>query len=268
MKREDEKSGGVSPAGFGQRERDSLLQSRMRDLAERARREGIALTAFLTPAEQTAARKTLAGSGLEITAMGGVPEAERCRLALYTDWVSQEELEADRHLCAVRFSYWREDRLGHRDILGALMALGIKRETVGEIIAPGPPPAFLIAMPSIAPFLCAEFQKAGRVVLHPEIVKLEEVESPEKKVKTLSATVASLRLDAVVSESYRLSRAKAADAIRAGKVSLNWEECENPSKEVREGDVLTLRGEGRAKLKEVGGNSRKGRIRIVIERPQ
>lgn len=97
-------------------------------------------------------------------------------------------------------------------------------------------------------------------------IPLSELAPAPNQVKVIHDTVSTLRLDAVLSSGFSLARAKAADAVTGGRVSLNHRECLKPDKLVAQGDVLTCRGLGKCVLKTVGGQSRKGRIIIEIER--
>ena len=94
----------------------------------------------------------------------------------------------------------------------------------------------------------------------------EDLEVPQAQVKTVRDTVSSLRLDAVAASAFGLSRGRAAELIAAGRVNLDHAACLKPDKQVVQGAVLTARGLGKAKLIEVGGLTKKGRVGIVIER--
>ena len=89
---------------------------------------------------------------------------------------------------------------------------------------------------------------------------------PEARVDYIRDSVSSIRLDSIVSSAFRLSRGKAAEAIRKGLVSVDHAECLKPDAAVPEGSSIVLKGKGKAVLEETGGESRKGRIRIVIKR--
>ena len=97
-------------------------------------------------------------------------------------------------------------------------------------------------------------------------ISLEVVSPPPVQVRIIRDTVSSLRLDAVASSGFSMSRGKAADLISSGKVQLNHQECLKPDRPVNEGDTLSCRGFGKCVVKEVGGPSKKGRIMIVLER--
>ena len=85
-------------------------------------------------------------------------------------------------------------------------------------------------------------------------------------VLSLLFGIATGTLDAVAAAAFSISRGKAAELIAAGRVNLDHVPCLKPDKPVAEGAVLTARGFGKAKLKEVGGLSKKGRTGITIER--
>ena len=117
---------------------------------------------------------------------------------------------------------------------------------------------------SVAPALL-ELEQVGRTGVKAAAVELTAVPVPERKVRPVTFTVQSARLDAVVSGMFRLSRTSAAAQIRAGAVHLNYTECLRPDAPVAPGDVLSLRGAGKGSVTEVGGMSRKGRQFVTAE---
>ncbi|MBQ4596166.1 MAG: RNA-binding protein, partial [Firmicutes bacterium] len=173
---------------------------------------------------------------------------------------------SDCPLCVIRIKTPAGGRkLTHRDYLGSLTGLGLKREMTGDILTVENG-ADIIVLEEVKDFILLNYSKAGRTNLTPEAVPLTELCIPESKTVMARDTVASLRLDNVISSAFQLSRAKAADAIRAGIVFVNSMQCEKPDMQVEEGAKLVLRGKGKAYLREVGGRTRKDRITIVIER--
>jgi RNA-binding protein YlmH len=242
-------------------QRDVLLEH-LEDLAERAVRTGFSVSRFLTPAEaQNADRRFARRRDVALSFEGGFEEAERVR-AVFTR-PDAAGYERGGLFSALKIE-WREgDDLGHRDVLGALMALGVERDTLGDIVCEGCR-AVLVCLPEMGGFIAENFTKAGRagVVITP--ISLEElpVRRTEPVVKT--GTVASLRLDAVLSIALGLSREKASALVKAERVSVNHQLCAKPDKELAEGAVLSVRGFGRVRLLEVGGTSKKGRIFIKV----
>ena len=165
----------------------------------------------------------------------------------------------------VRASFYEEDSLTHRDILGSLMALGVTRETLGDILV-SPRWADVLATGPAAELLLSEWTAAGRVRLHTASLPLEDLIPPEEKVKHIRDTVSSLRLDSVLASGFSLSRGKAAEAVTSGKVQVNWTDCQKPDRPVSQGDTLTLRGLGKCVLEEVGNQTKKGRVFITLKR--
>lgn len=223
-----------------------------------------AASGFLSGREQMLVQQIL--HGMQIRFFGGREGAERavcCYVPEYLDdtWLFGE----DGPVAAVRASFFEQDKLTHRDFLGSLMGCGIKRETVGDIYVSEGKCDFLVTR-EILPYVLQNLESAGRTKLHLEQIPLSELYAPQAKTKTVRDTVSSLRLDGVVSAGFSISRGKAADAIAAGKVEVNFTTCTKADKTVAEGDSISLRGLGKMRLTEVGGNTKKGRISIVIDR--
>ena len=221
-------------------------------------------TNFLSGREQLLVRQILTNEGIRF--FGGREGAERavcCCLPEYLDddWLFGE----DSPVAAVRATFFEQDRLSHRDFLGSLMGCGIKRETVGDIYVSEGQCDFFVTR-EILPYVLQNLESAGRTKLHLREIPLAEVIAPQAKTKTIRDTVSSLRLDGVVSSGFSVSRGKAADAIAAGRVEVNFTPCLKPDKVVAQGDTISLRGLGKMRLTEVGGNTKKGRISIVIDR--
>ena len=240
----------------------NVLLARMDDLAGKAAKTGCAASKFLTPAQaQSVTEYFTRRRDVLLTLEGGFEGAERTR-AVFTnpDWGGYDRTEL---LTALKVTHRPQDTLGHRDILGALMALGIERETLGDIIIDQPLAVF-VCLPELGGYIAENLTQAGRVGVSVCTIDLTELPTLEEELTLKTDTVASLRLDAVLSAAFGLPRAKAAELIAAGRVSLNHQICQHPAKEAGESALLSVRGLGRAKLLEVGGVSRKGRMFIKI----
>lgn len=202
------------------------------------------------------------GSDVRLEFYGGYDDAERTVAAFLPDYAQV----SDCPLCVIRIKTPAGGRkLTHRDYLGSLTGLGLKREMTGDILTVENG-ADIIVLEEVKNFILLNYSKAGRASLTPEAVELSELIIPEKKTVLVKDTVASLRLDNIISSAFQLSRAKAADAIRTGIVFVNSMQCEKPDMQVDEGAKLVLRGKGKAYLREVGGRTRKDRIAILVER--
>lgn len=200
---------------------------------------------------------------LSWTFFGGYEEAERTIALFLPDYASVSESHPLTVIRAAASSGSR--KLTHRDYLGSLTGLGIKREMIGDILT-YESGADIIVLEEICDFLLYHYDKAGRTSLRLEAVPLSQLRVPEVRTVQQKDTVASLRLDNVISSAFSLSRAKAAEAIRSGLVFVNSMQVEKTDAQVKEGDKLVLRGKGKAFLREVGQRTRKDRIFIVTER--
>ena len=244
---------------------ERLLLGRVWDKYEQCRRRNLPEgTGFLSPAEQAAAQRLL--NALSVTEgyafWGGYDGAQRRQLWFLPEWQEAPEEDAVR---VVRASFYEEDALTHRDLLGSLTALGLTRETLGDILV-FPRWADVLATAPAAELLLSDWTDAGRVRLHPVPLPLAQLTPPQEKTKEIRDTVSSLRLDAVCSTGFRMARGKAADLISSGHVQVNWRPCTKADKLLTEGDTVSARGFGKFQLAAVGGVTKKGRTAIVVKR--
>lgn len=252
-------------AKCAQERSDQLLLARIWDKYEQTERKNVpSATVFLSPRERQLAQAMLNAAGVREGYFfdGGYEEAERSILIFLPDWA--EEPTGDE-LVFLRAAFHGEESLTHRDILGSLMGLGVTRERVGDILV-SPHSADIVAAPSLREFFLREWAQAGRVKLTVTEIERSELCIPQAQVKVIRDTVSSLRLDAVAATAFSMSRGRAAELIAAGKVNLDHVPCLKGDKLVEEGAVVTARGLGKAKLVQVGGLSKKGRIGITVER--
>ncbi|UUZ85575.1 YlmH/Sll1252 family protein [Paenibacillus sp. P26] len=153
--------------------------------------------------------------------------------------------------------------LDHGDYMGAILGLGIKREKIGDIYVREDGRHVLVAS-EIADFIRLHLNQVHRVHVQTEVLPLDKLEPAGQKLEEMNLTVASLRLDGIVSDVYRLSRAKVLIPIKAGRCKVNWKQEEDPSKSLKEGDVVSLKGFGRFKVLELEGQTKKGRFRLKV----
>ena len=237
---------------------ERLLLGRVWDKYEQCRRRNLPEgTGFLSPAEQAAAQRLLNALSVSegYTFWGGYDGAQRRQLWFLPDWQEAPEEDAVR---VVRASFYEEDALTHRDLLGSLMALGLTRETLGDILV-FPRWADVLATAPAAELLLSDWTDAGRVRLHTAPLPLAQLTPPQEKTKEIRDTVSSLRLDAVLSAMLHVSRGTAAELIEAGRVEINHLPVEKPHAPVYEQDVFTVRGKGRFRLTALPGKSKKDR---------
>ena len=199
-------------------------------------------------------------------AFGGYPEAERQMLVYLPEYLDESTLTCeDSPVVCLRATFYEGDSPSHRDFLGALMGAGIARETVGDICVSKGSCDFFVT-DEIAPYILQNFTGAGRTKLHLEVIPLSQVIIPEPETKQIKDTLASVRLDSVIATGFRIGRSLAAQYVTAGKASINGLPCEKPDKNVEEGAKISVRGLGKIKLTAVNGQTKKGRISVVIDR--
>ena len=248
---------------------ERLLLARVLDKLELARDRGVpSHTGFLSPHERAVVEGLIRAEGWpRHLFFGGFADAERTVCAFLPDWLEEEDWLAGQEYNPIRAlrCTWTGGSLTHRDFLGSILGLGLDREKVGDLLV-GDGVCDVLVLEDVADFLLLHLEQAGRVHLKVSAISLEMVSPPPVQVRTIRDTVSSLRLDAVASSGFSISRGKAADLISSGKVQLNHQECLKPDRPVNEGDTLSCRGFGKCMVKEVGGPSKKGRIMIVLER--
>ncbi len=246
-------------------EQEAILLARVYERMAGAARRGIpAASCFLSPHEQALCEQLL--RGMDVRFFGGTEDAERRVCVFLPEYLEESWLSTDdAPVAAVRASFYEKDALSHRDILGGLMGCGIKRETVGDIyVSQGRCECFLLR--EIVPYVLQNFTGAGRTKLRLETIPLSSVAPPEQATKEIRSTLASLRLDAVVSAGFGLARGKAAALIEGGRVALNHTQCLKPDRLTDEGDVISVRSLGKLRLETVGGRTKKDRISVTVLR--
>ena len=225
---------------------ERLLLSRVWDKCEQCRTRNIpTATGFLSPQEQAAAQHLLNALGCRegYVLWGGYDGAERKRLVFLPEWMAEPD----------------------GDFLGSLMALGLTREKIGDILVEKGGCQVLLD-PSMTDFLLQNWDSAGREKLTVTPLPLSALAVPHAAVKELRDTVSSLRLDNVLAAGFSLSRGRAAEAVEKGSVQVNYVTCVKPDKPVSAGDTITCRGLGKCVLDSVGAPTKKGRLPVDIRR--
>ena len=256
---------------------DQILSAILRDKFRLCEKRGVPTwTDFLTPAETALAddicRGLCAGSDVSYSLEGGYEDAERnvCIFRPLDGWTDAAAGSGPSGetgpFKVVRISIPKgSPKLTHRDYLGALLGLGEQRSVMGDILV-RPDGADAVVLGSMADYIAQNLDSVGRASASCEVLDIAELRTGEQRTEEMHGTVASLRLDSVASEAFRSSRGRAQEAVRAGLVSVNGRQCLKPDRELAEGDRISVRGKGKAVLKEVGGRTRKDRIAVTITR--
>lgn len=197
---------------------------------------------------------------------GGYADAERKILCYLPDYLDESSLYEDGSpLVCLRASFYDGDELSHRDFLGGLMGCGVERDVLGDILVSGNSCDFFVTA-QISGYIQQNFLSAGRAKLHIDSVPLAQVQWVEPAFTEIKDTVASTRLDSMISTGFRIGRSLASQYISAGKAAIDGLPCEKPDKLIDEGMKISVRGLGKMKVHSVSGLTKKGRIWVVIHR--
>lgn len=241
------------------------MLAQISDLAERAlKTQEPQWTDFLEPPDREQAQAVLGwNTKVRYNSLGGYAKAERRRMVIYPDYYIVETIQPA--LAFMEISTKSQETLSHRDYLGAILGLGLKREKLGDLLVASDK-CQLILVPELVDFLRTHLQKVGNHPADLAEIDPEQLNPPEQREKTIRSTVASLRLDAVAGLGFGESRTKMAKEIRSERVKVNWKIEKNPDASLEPGAVISIRGRGRVIFKEITGSSKKGRIGIVLVR--
>lgn len=240
---------------------EKILLKKTKDLVMKSEKTfSVVYSNFLTPAEQMFLLSEREFSGV-MEFEGGYEDAERRVCRICTD-----EYNKDDGVPIILYSVKATDKnavISHRDVLGALMGLGIKREMTGDIMAKENKAQFFCHK-SVSEFVKMNLTKIGRYNV--ELSESEFSEMAELPKKLININVSSMRLDSIVGESFGISRTKSAEYIKKGMVFVNWQACIDVSREIKENDKISLQGKGKISVSGISRTSKKGRLFVDILR--
>lgn len=201
---------------------------------------------------------------------GGYEEAERRVLIIYPEKYDEKMLEKNYSkmikVIRIRLPEEEKGKYSHRNYLGGIVKLGLKREKVGDIIV-CEEGADIITLQEFADILKQQLPSLTR--FENADITIEEIQNlqiREIKVEQVKIIVPSLRLDNFVSDLARTSRSKAVQIIDQERVFVNGQNETKASKQLKLNDIITIRGKGRFVIKEFSGTTRSGRTVVLIEK--
>lgn len=243
---------------------ERYLSAHISDLAGLSLRSGVPrFSRFLNERERIVAADAARADNANPIFYGGYDGAART-LCGFFEGTYAEKMPKDElfPLCAVTFSFKKFDKLSHRDFLGAILGLGLERSVVGDILV-AEDHAVVFCIDS-AEQLILDLTAIGRAGV--KSCRGISGELPLPKFETLDRTVSSLRLDCIVGACANIPRSRSAALIGAGQVSADFSVCDNVSAAVHENEIISVRGFGRFKMSKIVGETKKGRIRVIIDK--
>ncbi len=255
-----------------------FLYARLTDLKNRAQTGVVSVSPFYSPTSLVHIRRWLSRSGIGERAVifGGYENSERARVYFLPDYITKAENESVSRvieeygytdptvMLKVGASGFRS--LTHRDFMGSVLALGIERDVVGDIVCEGDFAAYIFCDTAIAPYIKENLTKVAN-----DTVKITEQSLPcgsfgARLYEEIHETVASCRFDAVVASVCNLSRDISKKLISGGMCELNYECICAPDTELCPSDIFSIRGRGKYKLSSCDGENRRGRLKITVHK--
>src|SRR4028118_968832 len=225
----------------------------------------VVLTDFLSPPVQAEAQQAFKRlTEVQLVAWGGYPQAERQRLGIARSELPLEPAQVEVAALEIAGNFLF-DTATHRDFMGAILGTGIVREKLGDVIVLGERGAQAIVVPEMVEFLETQLTQVRSVPVKTQRIELRELKIREPKKKEMTTVEASMRLDAVASAGFAMSRSKMADLIDSGDVRVNWKDVTQASYNVKSGDLIAVTGKGRLEIGEVAV-TKKERYRVQLTR--
>lgn len=251
---------------------DRMLLAQILDKIEFSKqREKIEYTDFLDMYQISLVKNFMKKIDFEnFVLYGGFENSERKVLIIYPEkyTINMVEKNYSKIIKIIRITLGEEEKgkYSHRNYLGGIVKLGMKREKVGDILV-SDEGADILVKNETAETLKRELGTLTRFENSKfEIIELENLREPEIKVEELKIIVPSLRLDNFVSDLAKTSRSKAVQIIDSERVFINGQNETKASKQIKLGDIITIRGKGRFIVKEFSGTTRSGRSVVTVEK--
>lgn len=245
---------------------EAQLKKRFLELADRAYTNGqYQFTGFLNLAETSLFLQTAREfPHVHYSLFGGMEDCERQMVRLGSEvMMGYEEPFPIRCIKAEPNMQKFADQLSHRDVLGALMNLGVERSTIGDIMLCDNV-AYIFCTEKMAGYLTAELTQIRHTPVRCCVVEELPEAATLRKTENVRVQVSSLRLDAIISKVYNLSRGDSLELFRAKRVFVGGKICENNSYAVKENEVISVRGFGKFKFLSQDGMSKKGKLNVTV----
>lgn len=237
-----------------------LFKKKLENALNKAYSKGLCLLPFLDEAKLGILQERMRKEAtVKAEYFGGFQGSDRVRAIL-----SQYEVkEADFQITVYQIHYNKKYySLTHRSVLGSVMSLGVKREYIGDIVITDEAEVYLSCGKEISGFLKEAFHTVGNAPI--ELTECFEQIANTVRYDSRLHFVASLRLDVIIASAYGLSRSEAVESITNGLVFINHILTQNPSRQVRLNDEISVRHKGRVRLSEIGGTSKSGRTAVIL----
>ena len=240
------------------------LHDRFEELAAKSYRENVfCFTGFLSTGD--AAEALDAANPNEVTLWGGAAGCERV-VARFGDRAALG-YETPFPISVIKAEPLHRkfaDELTHRDYLGALMNLGIERDVIGDIAVRGTH-TYIFALAHIAPFICEQLTRVRHTSISCEVME-DAPEDAGPSLEREELNVSAARVDSIIARLYHLARSAAQTLVTGGLVYVNGRSVLSASLELKEDDVVSVRGHGKFIYRGMLHKTKKGRMAVSVDR--
>lgn len=247
-------------------DKDKLLTARTEDLFRLCEKYAAPrFSVFLDGGEKAYLEDNFrAPYGFNTMFFGGFSGSERTILGVFPEWTDAGESLFPILIIKITGKY--EKKLSHRDYLGTILSLGIDRSKIGDIMITDDTTAFVAVCDDIADYICNNLHKISNQGVKTEILDIFNLPAVSPRLEVFGTVCASLRTDAVVAAVTKLSRKDAAKLVENERVKINHRPVSDASKQIKEGDLISVQGFGRFILASSGGCTRSGRLHITVKK--
>lgn len=236
----------------------TLLTAKIEDLIDSVNKKTLVFTHFLGENELPIVMPIIAKSGYKFRSYGGYDGSQRAVVGI-SDF---DEPHSDQFPISVLcFRLLKDDSFGHRDVLGAVMSLGIKRELIGDIVFTDGY-CYIFVVDTISEYIISNLDSVSNRTVSLSVY--DGVVNYEMKYEELLLNVMSMRLDCIVSAVAAHSRTDAENIILSGNVRINGIENKKKDAQLKSGDILTIKRYGKYKIDSAVGTTKKGRIKLRL----
>lgn len=259
------------------KQEEKLLVSKILDKLKFVRTKNqVQVTDFLDAYQQNTVSKVLKiNNENNYILNGGYEEAQRKMLFIYPDKMQEIFLKENEinpvvmqniKVISITLPQELQGKYKHSEYLGGIMKLGIKREIIGDIIV-NEAGADIIVQNEMAEYLKSHLKELTRFQKSEIIIKeLSELNIVPTKKEEMVILIPQMRLDVIVSEILHLSRSKANEIIEQERVFINYELKTKNATNLKENDILTVRGKGKFEIGEILSTTSKGKIRLMVKK--
>ena len=243
-----------------------LIDNTVKKAKKTQERDIITYTNFLDPRELNLVIKELIKQKYKYQIIRVNEEVEKCIIMFLPTYLKLEYIDMNEYISCIKISIKKGQKLKHKDYMGAIYNMGVKREYIGDIFVYEDNSACIFCTPKIAEYFKYNLINVGKYEVQVDIKKIEEIEMPKKLFEKFEIIVPSNRLDNIVTEIIKISRNKAIEKIAAKEVFVNYEENTNKSLTLKEKDIISIRGTGKYKVDSFLGETKKGNQIISIKK--